>query len=287
MKKILLLFAAIPLIYISTPAQDIAPLKLENVWVYESFPGLKRYSIIDTNVLVDTVSYFKSKIETDAFESERFIRLTNDGFYALRKDSTYPSPNNEQFYYKLHAKIGDTWTSPLPPTVYTIEDTFVTNVFGELTTVKYLVQDAGLVILDEYWTEKFGKLSSSDFGTPLSLLIGCVIDGIVYGDTSFNIVKVANEDKLPNQFNLSQNYPNPFNPETSIEYNLTEPGYVNLTVYNLLGEIVAVLVDKFQASGNYKVQFSADNYKDLASGVYIYKLSMIDRFLVKKMVLSK
>ncbi|MCH7515961.1 MAG: hypothetical protein IIB08_02320 [Bacteroidetes bacterium] len=97
MKKILLLFAAIPLIYISTPAQDIAPLKLENVWVYESFPGLKRYSIIDTNVLVDTVSYFKSKIETDAFESERFIRLTNDGFYALRKDSTYPSPNNEQF----------------------------------------------------------------------------------------------------------------------------------------------------------------------------------------------
>jgi len=287
MNKILLTFAAILLMHISTRAQDIAPLQLGNVWVYEALSDLDRYSIIDTNILIDTVSYFKLKIQTHAFESFRFIRVTKDGFYAIRKDSTYPSSNNEEFYYKLNAKMGETWTSPLPPTVYTIEDTIVGNVFGEPTTVKYLVQDAAIVILDEYWTEKFGNLSSFDFGDPLVVLKGCVIDGVVYGDTSFNIVKVTNENKLPNKFMLKQNYPNPFNPETSIAYNLHEPGYVNLTIYNLLGKIVAVLVDEFQESGNYVVQFSTNKYQYLASGVYIYKLSAGSFTAIKKLVLLK
>jgi len=268
----------------STHAQDIAPLKPGNVWVYEEFPGLTRYSIVDTNVLIDTINYFKLKIETHAFVGERFVRLTKDGFYAIRKDSTYPSPNNEEFYYKLNAKIGDTWTSPLPPTVYTIEDTIVGNVFGEQTTVKYLIQDAGIVILDEYWTEKFGNLSSFDFGTPLSLLIGCVIDGVVYGDTSFTIVSVKEDLYKQLSFNLKQNYPNPFNPVTNIEYILPEPGYVKLTVYNLLGEIVATLVNERKTTGLHTVKFNATA---LPSGIYIYKLTAGSFTAIKKLILLK
>ena len=134
MNKILLTFAAILLVHVSTRAQDIAPLQLGNVWVYESFPGLTRYSVVDTSILIDTVSYFKLKTQTHAFDGYSFVRLTKDGFYALRKDSTYPSPDNEEFYYKLNAKMGDTWTSPLPPTFYTIEDTIVGNVFSNIVS---------------------------------------------------------------------------------------------------------------------------------------------------------
>jgi hypothetical protein len=88
----------------------------------------------------------------------------------------------------------------------------------------------------------------------------------------------------PRTFVLEQNYPNPFNPETNITYHLPNPGQVRLSVYNLLGVEVAVLVDEYQSAGNYKIRFNASA---LQSGVYLYKIKMANQTLTRKMTYLK
>lgn len=88
----------------------------------------------------------------------------------------------------------------------------------------------------------------------------------------------------PSSFFLGQNYPNPFNPTTTIKYSLPESGFVNLTVYDLLGREVSVLVSKEQSVGKYEINFDAS---DLVSGVYIYRTRVNDFVDSKKMILLR
>jgi hypothetical protein len=87
---------------------------------------------------------------------------------------------------------------------------------------------------------------------------------------------------------LEQNYPNPFNPSTVINYSIPAAGQVNLTVYNLLGSEVAVLVNEYKEAGNYSVEFSTEDLKNsLGSGVYIYTLKAGTFTQTRKMVVLK
>ena len=88
----------------------------------------------------------------------------------------------------------------------------------------------------------------------------------------------------PAKFALAQNYPNPFNPATRIDFSLPSNGNVKLTVYNILGQQVAVLINGFMQSGSHSVDFNAT---DLNSGLYFYKLESNGVSLVKKMMLLK
>jgi mannan endo-1,4-beta-mannosidase len=87
-----------------------------------------------------------------------------------------------------------------------------------------------------------------------------------------------------NQFQLAQNYPNPFNPETTIDYTIASPGHVHLTIHDVLGREVAVLVDEEQSAGQYKISFHADH---LASGIYTYTLLSGDFSLSRKLILLR
>ena len=93
-----------------------------------------------------------------------------------------------------------------------------------------------------------------------------------------------NNEKIPVKFNLAQNYPNPFNPATKIEFGITEESRVKIEVFNILGEKVTILTDKFLTPGTYTVDFSAQN---LPSGVYFYKLTANNYTKVRKMILEK
>jgi len=93
-----------------------------------------------------------------------------------------------------------------------------------------------------------------------------------------------NDDYLLTSFTLEQNYPNPFNPVTTIQYQLPEESHVQLTIINLLGEIVTTPVNQIQSSGNKIVHFDAS---DLASGVYFYRLSVGSHVETHKMILLK
>lgn len=88
----------------------------------------------------------------------------------------------------------------------------------------------------------------------------------------------------PNTYELAQNYPNPFNPSTIIRFGVPESGFVNLKVYNTLGQEVATLVNEFVIAGGYEVSFNANN---LPSGIYFYTITANSFSTTKKMILIK
>jgi Secretion system C-terminal sorting domain len=91
-------------------------------------------------------------------------------------------------------------------------------------------------------------------------------------------------DGIPASFELAQNYPNPFNPSTKIRYSLTNASNVKLTVFNVLGQEVALLVDGLRQAGTYEVNFEATN---LPAGIYLYTLKTGSFEVTKKMALIK
>ena len=122
----------------------------------------------------------------------------------------------------------------------------------------------------------------------------------VIDDLSYELTTDVNEtsDVLPTGFSLEQNYPNPFNPSTKIKYTIALPNlpqgeasvgtsfmkFVNLTVYDILGNKVATLVNEEKPAGSYEVEF---NVSGLASGMYLYKLQAGDFTETRKMILMK
>jgi hypothetical protein len=88
-------------------------------------------------------------------------------------------------------------------------------------------------------------------------------------DTTLTSVRPL-ETPLPATFNLQQNYPNPFNPSTSIRFAVKEKSHVLLSVFNLLGQSVANLVNQELPTGEYEVSFSPNA---VASGVYVYRMT--------------
>jgi hypothetical protein len=89
---------------------------------------------------------------------------------------------------------------------------------------------------------------------------------------------------LPAAVTLGQNYPNPFNPSTTISFGIPGRMSVNLTVYDMLGREIAVLVDGTMEAGVYNAIFSAAN---CASGVYVYRLRAGGMMQTGKMILQK
>lgn len=88
----------------------------------------------------------------------------------------------------------------------------------------------------------------------------------------------------PSTFVLNQNYPNPFNPTTNIKFSIPSSGFVNLSVYNLVGEKVSEIVNEILPEGEYNMNFNASN---LSSGIYIAKLSSENTNQSIKMTLLK
>lgn len=107
---------------------------------------------------------------------------------------------------------------------------------------------------------------------------------ILYGKDRSTSVKEENNPETPSVFELGQNYPNPFNPVTTIKYYLPISTHVTLTVYNILGQEVARIVDSYMPAGYHSVKWDASK---VASGTYIYKIVAGEFIDVKKMVVIK
>jgi hypothetical protein len=88
----------------------------------------------------------------------------------------------------------------------------------------------------------------------------------------------------PVAFGLEQNYPNPFNPSTTISYSIQKAGAVNISVYNLMGQKVATLVDETKSAGQHNVRWNAAN---VSSGMYYYRLEANGQAITRKMTLIK
>jgi hypothetical protein len=163
-------------------------------------------------------------------------------------------------------------------------DTTQVSIFNKTVTIKllYMRNYGGLLDKEQIWSEEFGKLSDDHGEGFTDNLKGCIIDNVLYGDTT--VTGVDKDETNIIDYNLSQNYPNPVNSSTTIEYKIPSSAHINLTVFNSIGESVANLVNKMQSQGRYKIKFNVDN---LPSGIYFYRLTNGSKTITNKMIILK
>jgi len=135
------------------------------------------------------------------------------------------------------------------------------------------------------------KINKPEISWNFEGMIGTILTGPKYenitqpGNHKGSFITNSENMEEVKDFSLNQNYPNPFNPSTTIKFALMENGKVKLIVYNLLGEIVSELINREMTRGSHEIEFNAAH---LASGVYIYRLDIENKFSsVRKMILAK
>ena len=144
------------------------------------------------------------------------------------------------------------------------------------------------------WTQFSVPINYTDPGTPdlctitidifplLSIGGIALVDDLSFGAASD--VELIENGLIPGQFELKQNYPNPFNPSTQIEYSIPEESFVELKVYDILGNEVETLVSEQQPAGVYRADFNANNKP---AGLYFARLTANGFTQVVKMTLLK
>jgi methionine-rich copper-binding protein CopC len=139
-------------------------------------------------------------------------------------------------------------------------------------SLRLRIKTSGGVTQQSYTITITGKGSN---GTPIHkrTVTLSVITGIV-----------SNNSEIPQNFYLYQNFPNPFNPSTNIRFDLPKTGNVKLTVYDITGKQLTVLVNENLSAGKYTVDFDAFN---VSSGIYFYKIETPGFTSIRKMILVK
>jgi len=110
--------------------------------------------------------------------------------------------------------------------------------------------------------------------------------------TFSGVVNVNDGKKLATAiktFSLLQNYPNPLNPSTTIEYQIPEPGYVEVIIYDISGQLVKTLNHNFQIAGTHKVKWEGKNDfgQNVATGPYIFQMKYNQMVFTKKLMILK
>jgi len=115
------------------------------------------------------------------------------------------------------------------------------------------------------------------------------VNGKVYVKTGTSVENSTDEMSVIAGYSLSQNYPNPFNPTTHIDFNLVRTCQVKLEIYNIIGNKVKTLVNERLEAGHKSIIWDGkdDQNKEVASGIYFYKLRTGDYAKAKKMILLK
>ncbi len=287
------------------------PLSVGNVWVYYgSYFTVQCQSSYYQKISVDSIrilnnhKYYKLSLTT------RFISGSNCGYSQIyngyyRVDSSNGNvyrygintncsfTPNEFLIDSLRSRSGDTSilcsNSELSRKI--ARDTIVQNIFSFNRPSKYF--EGGN--FHEYgfftrYVKDIGISNMSQGGISLasgSNLMGCLINGILYGDTNYFFVGIQQISvETPRSFGLSQNYPNPFNPVTKIKFSISGKSVAQtfLSVFDVLGNEVAVIVNQNLKPGIYETDWDASTYP---SGVYFYELKTNSFKETKKMILLK
>jgi Secretion system C-terminal sorting domain len=301
----------------NTNPSEFLPLKVGNVWVYscnqygnppQPLCGIctKRIRVILTNTsVIDGKTFYQGNVTVihilgscpgcnsnlPGFGSYiRIDSLTGNVLgYSTNGGCSYRP--NEILYDSLNARLYDSIRYDCQPpqqwTAYVCRDTSNIVIFGQSRqgrnySIEGFESGQGRSYVKGIGITASG--SSAVFCINFAQLLGCVINGIVYGDTS-TIVSIRQiSSEIPNKFSLSQNYPNPFNPKSNIKFQIAKTGYVKLVVSDALGKEVTALVNEKLNPGTYEVEWDGTNYP---SGVYFYKLITENYSETRKMVLVK
>ena len=230
---------------------------------------LKRNPYIDHPEFVDRIYSFATSNTRPTFAELKVLPLK------VEFDSTNVSEFTTQQVY-----IANIGTAQLNIDSITISDSRFSLSLNSNSIESYSSKKAVL---------KFQPDSLMNYNALLKVYTnGGVKEIVLTGIGNDNTVNVEDETFTPFVFKLEQNYPNPFNPSTSIQYAISERQFVTLKVYDLIGKEIVTLVNEYKPAGSYEVEFnSVSSIKNLASGIYFYRLQAGDYVKTKKMTLLK
>ena len=167
--------------------------------------------------------------------------------------------------------------------------------FGVQSKCQIRSTHSNFITFSEGWTEQRAALGigfyydhSNGYGGESSYnwtyeLIAFLRKGKLYGDSVLTSVKTLSTE-IASKFSLYQNFPNPFNPTTTIVFEISRASFVNLDIYNLLGQKVVRLVSNRLSEGRYSVPFDGNR---LPSGIYLYRIETETGSVTKAMSLVK
>jgi hypothetical protein len=272
---------------IDTLVTKYFPLQVGNAWVYQkqvSITSTIIRSVITSESVINSHKYYL--LENGPFlTSLVWIRIDSNSNNLLINGTGCPNNISEVMIDSLSAKKHDTaLTCNSFQGNRFCADTGTYTIFNYQAPIKTFYGTA-LFASSRYYARNLG-IYYSVYGEVVSTsyyLKGCIINGIVYGDTSLTgLITVSTE--VPEKFMLFQNYPNPFNPSTKIKFDVPSTAETKLVIYNALGEETANLVNEKLKGGIYEVEWNADNFP---SGIYYVRLFTPGFSETRKMVLLK
>lgn len=218
----------------------------------------------------------------------QFIDQKN-GFILGNGVYNYDGENYQTGPYLLRSSDGGkNWKSKL----FT-PNTSITDLHFSNTNAGWLISSNGSIYYsnNKFRTYDSTQVSISKFDFQNNISFGISEKNIYKSDDGWNtfnklltITSVEVENSVKLEFKLSQNYPNPFNPTTTIQYTIPQSGNVKLELYDLLGRKIKTYINTIVSSGNYDITL---NLREYSSGIYIYKLSLENISISKKLILVK
>jgi len=279
MKLLILIFVTSSFFLHGQDPHYYFPHQVGNLWQYIDDSGV----LSSIEFLRDSIDSYKNHY---IFQGDTFFI---DSYWKWKINSSGDSIIETPFFrnellYRFPMETGDIWRVAPNWIIARVDNKYSVNWGGERIAVDISYWPPDSTFFHWVWQETYVYgIGQIWYGNEVMYknLIGCIING----DTLGIIIGVEN-DKISEYktFQLSQNYPNPFNPLTTIEYQIATKVFINLTIYDILGREITVLVNEEKRPGKYTVQF---NGKNLASGIYYYKLQAGDNTIIKAMVLLK
>jgi photosystem II stability/assembly factor-like uncharacterized protein len=231
--------------------------------LYKTTDGGSSWNIVDSYPLVALINFYDDQIGLFAIIPEYIVYRTVDGAISWSPSSlVFPAWLGDfEFLPDDPSKIWFASKSKL----YFSDDTAATFQEQFISSESIYIRDIHCVDEKTVW-----------------LLAD---NGLVFRNTNGNKITGISEDLKPlTDFRLYQNYSNPFNPSTIIRYNLPVRSSVLLTVYDILGNEIEILVNEERTAGTHTISWNAG---DLPSGIYFYKLNTGSFTETKKMILMK
>ncbi len=278
---------------IDTTAARYYPLVIGNIYVYRSESSSGPTSYTQRFIIQDSVfnghryykfryTYTNSKSPTYSWERVDSV-TTNILKYDGSSCILHP---NESMVDSLVSSLGSYIYRGCGTTQSVhCNDTSYTTLFGIATQKKSFmsVQPTWIYLKDIGFFSYRWQFGSQFYGS--TILRGCVLNGILYGDTTMPIIAVnLQSNEIPKEYKLYNNYPNPFNPETKIKFDIPENAFVKMEVFDAAGRLTEQILNREMNAGYYETGWDGSKY---SSGIYFYRISAGKFTAVKKMVMVK
>jgi hypothetical protein len=276
------------------------PINLGDWWKYEVTTVFSNSLNTDSLSVQETTLRINKETTIESGQTFLFFEggIYTDGYY-FRPDTGNTTikillPVNNQVEFTAYEFL------PPYPRIYSsiLGETLIDTTYGQAGKVDYYERQLFYYVKENgpyslLLTKNIGISSWLDSSMSDKIvhgeLIEASVNNILYSIAPTNIEK---QKAIPQDFILYNNYPNPFNPSTIISYQINQPSFVTLKVYNILGQELKTLVNRKQSRGIHYTNFdtsknsSPTSYQNkYTSGIYFYRLSINGISVTKKMMM--